>query len=333
MTGVLITHADEPLGRRLVKSLYHDPGVASLLAVGDGPAPRAFDRFLSETPPRLAYACVDLARHRSVADLFHARRVRDLGIDTVVHVPRHGATPGAALAAGVAERTAEARLVLQHSLEVASIRHLVALGSAFVYRLEPGNANRLDESCALDLDPDVPAEIRAWIDCDMLFHAEIGSERLHTALLRVPTVVASGGAIYLNPALEGPPRPQLRPLGFDPLCALISDKDVAKGIQAAIERRARGVFNLAGHELVPLSQLERWTRRPRLPLPGSALRWAARGAALLGAGSATLDGPHLRFGFSLDTTRAQRELGFRPGYRIGMARSGDGRSRLETSAL
>jgi hypothetical protein len=44
---------------------------------------------------------------------------------------------------------------------------------------------------------------------------------------------------------------------------------------------------------------------------------------------ASLDGPHLRNGFSLDTTRVERELGFRAGYRIGLARAGDGRLRVE----
>jgi nucleoside-diphosphate-sugar epimerase len=44
-----------------------------------------------------------------------------------------------------------------------------------------------------------------------------------------------------------------------------------------------------------------------------------------------LDGPHLRYGFTLDTSRARRELGFRPQYRIGLARAGDGGLRLETA--
>jgi hypothetical protein len=44
---------------------------------------------------------------------------------------------------------------------------------------------------------------------------------------------------------------------------------------------------------------------------------------------AALDGPYLRYGFTLDTTRAERDLGFRAGYRIGLARAGDGRLRIE----
>jgi hypothetical protein len=47
----------------------------------------------------------------------------------------------------------------------------------------------------------------------------------------------------------------------------------------------------------------------------------------------SLDGPLLRHGFTLDTTRAQRELDFRPGYRIGLARAGDGQLRIETAPV
>jgi hypothetical protein len=110
-----------PLGRRVVKRLYHDRRRA-LLALGTGPAPRSFDRFLAESPPRLRYARVDLARHRPVSDLFHSERVREAGIDTLVHVPRHGAgaEDGAPVAAGLPLRVAEARIVLSHALATTS---------------------------------------------------------------------------------------------------------------------------------------------------------------------------------------------------------------------
>ncbi len=139
MKRVLVTHADEPIGRRIVKTLFHDPEIEHILAVGDGASPRGFDRFLGGAEPRLAYARADIARHRPVADLFRSPRLREAEIDTVIHVPRHGSPAAAAapLVAGVAERTAEARLVLQHSLEATGVESFVAIGSAFVYRLPP----------------------------------------------------------------------------------------------------------------------------------------------------------------------------------------------------
>jgi nucleoside-diphosphate-sugar epimerase len=335
MPKVAVSHADEPLGRRIVKTLVHDDAVEVVLAVGNGPPPRAFDRFLAASPPKLCYARADLARHRSVSDLFHSTRFRTLEIDTVVHVPEHAPASYASsrIAAGLPARTAEARLVLQHALETRSVKNLIALGSAYVYELAPGNANRLDEASALDLDPNVPPDIRSWIDCDMIFHGEIGSERLRLVLLRVPTVVASGGYVYLNPTLAGRSGLRFRPAGFDPLCPLVADKDVAQAVRAAVRAKTSGVYNVSGSEALPLSVLGRWTGRPSLPVPGPLLRTAARGLGLLGgeAQRARIDGTHLHYGFTLSTQRAEHDLGYRPAYRIGLERAGDGALRLETS--
>jgi nucleoside-diphosphate-sugar epimerase len=335
MPNVLVTHADLPLGRRIVKVLWHDPSVGRIFAVGEGAAPRSFGTWQVGASPRLLYERLDVARHRSMSDFFRSQRLRGAGIDTVVHVPRHGVNPeGPPVVAKLPTRTAEARLVLQHALDARAIRSLVALGSSFVYRLTPGNANHLTERSDLDLDPEVPPQIRSWIDCDMLFHGEVGNPRLRVVLFRIPTVVASGGYVYLNPVLAGAAGPRLRPAGFDPLCAVVADKDVARAVRAAVSSAAVGVFNLAGRELLPLSVLARWTGRPTLPVPGPFLRVAAAAAGRLGQEGwrGALDGSHLRHGYSLDTTRAARELGFEPHYRVGVSRAGDGAMRLETVA-
>jgi UDP-glucose 4-epimerase len=335
MRNVVVTHADEPLGRRIVKTLIHDESVDVVLGVGNGPPPRAFDRFLAADSQRLTYARADLARHRAVSDLFHSTRFRAAEIDTVVHVPQHGPSPHnrMPIVSGLPARTAEARLVLQHALEARSVRSLVALGSAYVYRLEPGNANRLRETSALDLDPEVPAEIRSWIDCDMTFHAEVGSNRLQVVLLRAPTVVSSGGYVYLNPTLAGRAGPRLRPAGFDPLCPLVADKDLARAVRLALRAERSGVYNISGCEALPLSVLGRWTGRPHLPMPGGLLHMAGRAFSLLGRESRRtgLAGGHLRYGFTLDTRAAERDIGYFPAYRVGLERAGDGLVRLETS--
>jgi len=337
MTSVVITHADEPLGRRVVKTLFHDPRVKKLLLLGQGPPPHQFDRFLAGSHPRVVYLRADLSKHRSTAEMFHSTSFRAAAIDVVIHLPRHGSSTrerGPVLA-GLPTRTAEARLMLQYCLNTPSVKTLVAVGSAFVYRLPPGNANRLGESSELDLNPNVAPDLRSWIDCDMLFHSEIHNEAIRVVLLRVPTVVSSGGYVYLNPSLAGRAGLRVRPLGFDPLCTLVSDKDVARAVQSATHASVSGVFNVAGNETLPLSMLGRWTRRPSLPVPGPMLRWAAGTLRMLRREGwrSLLDGPHLRFGFTLDTRRAEEQLGFRPSYRIGLARGGDGNFRLETSPI
>jgi nucleoside-diphosphate-sugar epimerase len=241
----------------------------------------------------------------------------------------------APLVGGLSERTAESRLLLQHCLETQTIRNLVAIGSAFVYRLPPGNANHLGEDSELNLDPAVMPEIRAWIDCDMIFHSEVHNDRLRVVLLRVPTVVAAGGYVYLHPSLAGRPGSRVRALGFDPICALVSDKDVARAVRAATKTPASGIFNIAGGEAVPLSMLARWTGHTSIPLPGPLLGMIDATERALGIESrlGAAGGEHLRYGFTLDTDRAAAELGFRSQYRIGLARAGDGALRLETASV
>ncbi len=335
MPRVLITHADEPIGRRIVKTLFHDSAVDTIFAVGDAPPPRSFDRFLSSEGRKVIYLQVDMAKHRPISDLFHSARFRSARIDTVIYVPRHGsgAKDNPSLVGGIAERTEESRLLLQFCRETLSVRDLIAIGSAFVYRMPPGNANRLNEDSELDLDPHAPAEIRSWIDCDMLFHAEVHNDRLDVALLRVPTVVADGGYVYMNPALVGRLGPRFRALGFDPICALVSDKDVTLAVQAAIRTSASGIFNISGDQSVPLSVLASWTGRSSIPIPGPLLRWMSPATRALGfePHEGPVDCAQLRYGYTLDTSRAEAELGFRARYRIGLARAGDGVLQVETT--
>ena len=338
---MLVTHADQPLGRRIVKRLFHDEQVETIVGVGAGPPPRSFDHFLASSTGRMRYARVDLAKHRSVAELFHSATLRSGAVDSVIHVPAHGPSesPGRPVVPGVATRTAEARLILQQCLQTQSIDSLIVLGSAFIYHLAPGNANRLTEESELNLDPDAPQEVRSWVDCDMIFHGEVNNDSLRVVLLRLPTVVSTGGAVFFNPTLSpgerGGAGPDLRPLGYDPICALIADKDVAGVVRQALHHHGSGVYNVAGTEALPLSVLSRWTGHRSIGVPGPLLRAASRGAELLGSGwlRISFDGPQLRHGFTLDTTRVEADLGFRPSYRIGLARAGDGKLRIETAPI
>jgi nucleoside-diphosphate-sugar epimerase len=152
-------------------------------------------------------------------------------------------------------------------------------------------------------------------------------------LLRVPTVVGRDGGLFLHPGLAVRAFPMVRATGFDPMCALDADQDVCRAVVLALHKRTAGTFNIAGRESVPLSVLARWAGGTSRALPGPLLRGAAEAARLLGAEDwrTRLDGPHTRYGFTLDTRLAERELGYRPLYRITPGRSDDGRVRIETT--
>ncbi len=106
---------------------------------------------------------------------------------------------------------------------------------------------------------------------------------------------------------------------------------MARAVQTAVFARTSGIYNIAGRESVPLSMLARWVGQPALPVPGPLLGIVSAGTRLLGqANRGVMHGRHLRYGFTLDTRRAERDLDFRPSDHIGMARAGDGALRLET---
>jgi nucleoside-diphosphate-sugar epimerase len=281
----------------------------------------------------MVYRQMDLARHRSVFDLFNSGSFREAMVDTVIYIPSHGdAEPEKTYArTGLPRRVAETRLILQGCLRTTSVENLIALGSAYVYRLPPGNANRLDENSELDMDPYLEPDIRAWIDSDMMIHGELHNDLLRVVLLRIPTVVATGGDIYFNPALSQRRGPRMPVSGFDPMCPLVSNRDVARAIAAAIQSDRSGVFNISGTEAVPLRGLLRGTRRSSLPEPPSQPPWFSGATRLLSRtpGRRSLPDSHLRYGFTLDTRAAESDLGFRTTDQICLDRGDDGAISLE----
>jgi nucleoside-diphosphate-sugar epimerase len=338
--NVLVTHADSPIGRRLIQRLFRDPSVHSILAAGTGAPPPSFDTLFTHADGRLSYRCVDLTDRESTEDLFRATGTAGERMDAVVHIPLRTAAPphdrdpaplplasrmqsllqwpGAASEQVAARRTAEARSVSQLCLESTSVRHLIALGSAYVYRLTPGNANRVSEACELEPNPQTP-ELRSWVTCDALFRAKRPRSRLQITLLRVPTVVSSDGTLLFSPLLGSIGMLGL-PWGFDPLCPLVSDHDVVSAVLVAVRTRVGGIFNIASREALPLSTVVRGAGRSSLPAPGFLVRLVELANAAGGGG-----GPEprmLRHGFTLDTNRAQQELAFEPSYQIGQGPAG-----------
>jgi UDP-glucose 4-epimerase len=80
-----------------------------------------------------------------------------------------------------------------------------------------------------------------------------------TAVLRM--VYTLGPTLHgtLASFLRGPRVPMI--LGFDPLFQFMHEKDAVAAIILALERRLRGVFNVAGPQALPLSELIRVTNR------------------------------------------------------------------------
>jgi UDP-glucose 4-epimerase len=88
---------------------------------------------------------------------------------------------------------------------------------------------------------------------------------LTTTVLRICYTLGATRQGTLATFLRGPRVPVI--MGFDPLFQFMHDLDVARAIVLALEKRIRGVYNVAGPQPVPLSVLAREAGRTVIPLP------------------------------------------------------------------
>ncbi len=88
---------------------------------------------------------------------------------------------------------------------------------------------------------------------------------IDTCVLRVCYTLGPSNHGTLASFLRGPRVPTV--LGFDPLYHFMHELDAADAIVLALEKRLRGVFNVAGPPPVPLSVIIRETNRQNTPVP------------------------------------------------------------------
>lgn len=86
-----------------------------------------------------------------------------------------------------------------------------------------------------------------------------------TTVLRMVYTLGPTGHGTLAAFVRGPWVPTI--LGFDPLFQFMHESDMSEAICLAVERRIRGVYNVAGPQPVPLSVVIRATGRSSVPLP------------------------------------------------------------------
>jgi UDP-glucose 4-epimerase len=142
---------------------------------------------------------------------------------------------------------------------------------------------------------------------------------LTTTVLRMCYTLGPTGHGTLATFLRGPYVPMV--LGFDPLFQFMHERDVVTAIELSLQKRLRGVFNVAGPSPVPLSMVIRETGRTGVPLPEFmfssllgrfGLPRLARGAVSHIKYPVVIDGRAFRevtgFVHQIDETRAMREF-------------------------
>jgi UDP-glucose 4-epimerase len=88
---------------------------------------------------------------------------------------------------------------------------------------------------------------------------------LTTSVLRICYTLGPTRQGTLAAFLRGPRVPVI--MGFDPLFQFMHEIDTARAIVLALEKKIRGVYNVAGPQPVPLSVVAREAGRTVIPLP------------------------------------------------------------------
>jgi len=321
MRRLLVTHIESAVGRRVAKALFHDPEVALVLGVGTEAEPS----FLAPYRGKIAYQRLDLAKARHLQSFLHSERFARARVDSVIHLPFVSERQGERVPGGVPSLVSETRRLVEECASRPAIERFIYLSSAFVYGPEPGNVHVVSEAQQLGFDGDAGAEVRAWIDADLVCQGELHGSTLKMTILRAATIVTEAGEFLNSPPLaQGD-----APIGYDPMISIVSDRDIARALVLALHADRPGIYNIAGREVFPRSELRKDSRRI-----GSIALPAALGGALslveqmLGRRKAHVT-PFHRYGIVVNSRLAQDVLGFEPQYRIEVRGQGAQR-RIDT---
>jgi len=129
---------------------------------------------------------------------------------------------------------------------------------------------------------------------------------LQTVVLRICYTLGPSG----HGTLAGYLRARFVPMvmGFDPLFHFMHEDDAADAIVKALSARARGVFNVAGPQPLPLSVIAHEAGRRVLPLPETVLARLVGRAGLPRLSHGAL--AHIKYPIVVDASLFRRETGF-----------------------
>jgi len=296
--AMLVTGAGGYFGRRLVARLR---GLASGGAAAGAAAPRVLGADCVASGPDIA--TLDL-RAEALLELLAGEKVE--AICHLLWFPE-ALEPEAAFRANV---MGAMRIVA--AARRAGVRYLLVRSSTSVY----GHARAMPAFIPEEWEVEAaPRDGRAR----HLLEVESFVEGF-TARNPVPAVGVLRFAPVVGPASEsrlmaylrgGPVRPVA--MGYDPRIQLIHEDDVVDALAHALGRRHAGAVNVAAPGVVPLRRVLRLLGKTAAPVPHPLLPAAlALEAELSGRPYLALDADFLRFAPVGDTTRMERDLGFRP---------------------
>ncbi len=245
---VLITGVSGRLGQLVARRLLYSG--KTVIGIDHRPWP--------EAPPELCLFRTDL-RKRKAEDVVRSERP-----DAIVHL-----ATVAHLRSPAWERH---RINLQGTKAVFDysarydVKHTIFVGRHTYYGAAP-------DSPLYHTENDPPMAIESYPELADLVAADLfaGSAlwrfpTLHTAVLRLCYTLGPSKHGTLGEFLSGKRVPVI--LGYDPLFQVMHEDDSADAILCALQKQARGVFNVAGPSPLPLLDVIRLAGRQPLRVPG-----------------------------------------------------------------
>src|SRR5258706_10098945 len=222
-------------------------------------------------------------------------------------------------------------------MQMATVSALSPEGSEERYRINLGGTRAVFEHCATygveqvvfvgrhtyyGAGPDAPlyhteseppTELGAYPELADLVAADLYASnalwrlpKIATSVLRVCYTLGPSGHGTLAGFLRGRFVPMV--MGFDPLFHFLHEDDAAEAIALALEKKLRGVFNVAGPPPLPLSVIAKEAGRRVMPLPELVLAMLTGRAGLPRLSRGAL--AHVKYPIVVDAAPFRAATGF-----------------------
>ncbi len=297
---VLITGNAGSLGRMLMKKLVDD-GVQII-----GVDRRALD----PVPQGVEHYAMDLRRKSAIEIVRKIKPTSIIHLGVIRSPKSHRRRKSNAYYLNLESTTQLLRLA-----ESLPIRKFVFLSTANLYGPSANTSGILTEETPLHGANRSP-EFRDLVSLDMMVQSFFWKQpRTETIILRPCHIVGSklrnGPSRYLM--LDTIPTI----LGFDPMLQLLHVSDLITAIVKSLNSNVRGIFNLAGTDVAPLSRIIKALDRKTFPLPETIFRIVVATSFLSRQSTFPLgEIEHLKYSCVIDDSRARLELDFNPAVKI-----------------
>jgi UDP-glucose 4-epimerase len=197
------------------------------------------------------------------------------------------------------------RAVFEHS-KAYGVKHVVFVGRHTYYGAAP-------DSPLFHVEDEPPMGLSSFPELADLVAADLyaGSAlwrypEFTTTVLRFVYTLGETGHGTLATFLRGARVPTI--LGYDPLFQFMHEEDVIGALALTLEKKPRGVFNVAGPQPVPLSVVIRETGRSNMPLPEIFFHAALGRFGLPKLPTGALE--HIKYPITIDGSAFRTTTGF-----------------------